>query len=114
MKRFVDIMFEEANLFADGMGREGVLDLPVAMNQLTVNIASKCFLGDEIRNEVDAGFAEAYHELQKRDQHARLLSSKISHACASSSRRGTTQGHLKFSPASWKNVAGRMPILMTS
>ena len=64
MRRFAGIMFEEASLFADGMGTEGELDLPAAMNQLTVNIASRCFLGEEVRREVDAGFAEAYHELQ--------------------------------------------------
>ena len=64
MRRFVRIMFEETSLFADGMGEEGELDLPVAMNQLTVNIASRCFLGEEVRREVDEGFAAAYHELQ--------------------------------------------------
>lgn len=64
MRRYVAIMFDEASTFADGMGSEGVLDLPVAMNQLTINIASRCFLGEEIRREVDEEFAEAYHELQ--------------------------------------------------
>ena len=64
MRRFARIMFEEASLFADGMGAQGQLDLPVAMNQLTVNIASRCLLGEEVRREADAGFAEAYHELQ--------------------------------------------------
>ena len=64
MERFARIMFEESNLFADSLDEEGELDLPVAMNQLTVNIASRCFLGEEVRNEVDAGFAEAYHDLQ--------------------------------------------------
>ena len=64
MRRFARIMFEEASLFADGMGADDELDLPVAMNQLTVNIASRCFLGEEVRREVDAGFAHAYHELQ--------------------------------------------------
>ena len=64
MRRFARIMFDEASLFADGMGAEGDLDLPVAMNQLTVNIASRCLLGEEVRREADAGFAEAYHELQ--------------------------------------------------
>ena len=65
MRRFVDIMFEEINLFADSLGDGGELDLPVAMNELTVNIASRCFLGEEVRNEVDTGFAAAYHDLQK-------------------------------------------------
>ena len=64
MVRFARIMFEEATQFADRMGNEGELDLPVAMNQLTVNIASRCFLGEETRREVDSGFAAAYHELQ--------------------------------------------------
>lgn len=64
MQRYVSIMFEETSNFADEMGSEGTLDLPVAMNQLTVNIASRCFLGEEIRREVDAEFADAYHELQ--------------------------------------------------
>lgn len=64
MRRYVAIMYEEASTFADAMGSQGVLDLPVAMNQLTVNIASRCFLGEEIRREVDEEFAEAYHELQ--------------------------------------------------
>lgn len=64
MRRYVAIMYEEASVFADRMGAEGELDLPVAMNELTVNIASRCFLGEEIRREVDSEFADAYHELQ--------------------------------------------------
>ncbi len=64
MARFASIMYDEASSFADKLGNEGELDLPVAMNQLTVNIASRCLLGEEARREVDAGFAAAYHELQ--------------------------------------------------
>ncbi|MDE0479382.1 MAG: cytochrome P450 [Gammaproteobacteria bacterium] len=64
MRRYVRIMFEEAESFAGTLGQEGELDLPYAMNELTVNIASRCFLGEEIRGEVDSGFAEAYHDLQ--------------------------------------------------
>ncbi len=64
MRRYVDIMFEELESFAEALGQEGELDLPYAMNQLTVNIASRCFIGEEVRNEVDSGFAEAYHDLQ--------------------------------------------------
>ena len=65
MRRFARIMFEETNNYADALGDAGKLDLPTAMNELTVNIASRCFLGEEVRNAVDAGFAEAYHDLQK-------------------------------------------------
>ena len=64
MRRYAAIMFEETNLFADALGESGVVDLPHAMNELTVKIASRCLIGDELRGHVDSGFAEAYHELQ--------------------------------------------------
>ena len=65
MRRFALIMFEESNAFADGLGEAGEIDLPHAMNELTVRIASRCLIGQEVRDHVDAGFAEAYHDLQK-------------------------------------------------
>ena len=65
MRRFVRLMLQETIEFADGLGEEGEVDLPSAMNQLTVNIASHCLLGREVREQVDEGFAEAYHDLQK-------------------------------------------------
>jgi len=64
MRRFAKIMFEEANLYADEMGDSGEFDLPHGLNELTVRIASRCLIGQEIRDQVDSGFAEAYHELQ--------------------------------------------------
>ena len=65
MRRYAEIMYEEASRFADTLGEEGSIDLPVAMNELTVNIASRCLLGEEVREQVDSGFAEAYHDLQE-------------------------------------------------
>ena len=65
MQRFARIMFEEISLFADSLGEEGEFDLPAAMNELTVNIASRCLIGQEVRDQVDSGFADAYHDLQK-------------------------------------------------
>ena len=65
MRRFARIMFEETRQFADTLGEDGEVDLPLAMNELTVNIASRCLIGEEVRDQVDAGFAEAYHDLQK-------------------------------------------------
>ena len=65
MRRFARLMFEEASLFANGLGDAGTIDLPQAMNKLTVRIASRCLLGREVRDQVDTGFAEAYHDLQK-------------------------------------------------
>ncbi len=64
MHRFAKIMCQEANQFADELGDEGVLDLPKAMNELTVRIASHCLIGEEVRAQVDEGFAEAYHDLE--------------------------------------------------
>ena len=64
MHKFARIMFEETSRFADGLGEQGEIDLPLAMNELTVKIASHCLIGEEVRDQVDEGFAEAYHDLQ--------------------------------------------------
>ncbi len=65
MRGYARIMYEEAGQFADALGDEGTIDLPAALNELTVNIASRCLLGEEVREQVDSGFAEAYHDLQE-------------------------------------------------
>ena len=64
MRRFADIMFDEAARFAGEMGDEGEIDLPVKMNELTIKVASRCLIGQEVRDRVEKGFAENYHELQ--------------------------------------------------
>ena len=64
MRKFALIMFDETKRFADSLGAEGEINLPHAMNELTVKIASRCLIGQEVRDRVDSGFAEAYHELQ--------------------------------------------------
>ena len=64
MQKFARIMFDEAMRFADDLGEAGKIDLPHAMNELTIKIASRCLLGQEVRDQVDTGFAEAYHDLQ--------------------------------------------------
>ena len=65
MRSYVHTMYDETSRFADALGEEGTIDLPVALNNLTVNIASRCLLGQEVRDQVDSGFAEAYHDLQE-------------------------------------------------
>ena len=65
MSRFARIMFEETSRFADALGEDGEVDLPLAMNELTVKIASRCLIGQEVRDQVDTGFAEAYKDLQR-------------------------------------------------
>ena len=64
MRKFALIMFDETKRFADALGPDGEIDLPHAMNELTVRIASRCLIGQEVRDRVDSGFAEDYHELQ--------------------------------------------------
>ena len=65
MQQFAQMMFEEVSLLADSLGDAGVIDLPVVMNELTINIASRCLIGQEVRDQVDSGFADDYHDLQK-------------------------------------------------
>ena len=65
MRNFASLMYEEISMFADEMGDEGVIDLPHAMNELTVKVASRCLLGQEVRAHLDSDFAESYRDLQK-------------------------------------------------
>ncbi len=64
MQRFARIMYDETAKFVDALDDEGELDLPHEMNELTVKIASRCLICEEVRDRVSTGFAEAYHELQ--------------------------------------------------
>ena len=64
MRRFARIMFEETSRLADSLGETGEINLPHVMNELTVKIASRCLIGEEVRDQVDTGFADAYHDLQ--------------------------------------------------
>ena len=65
MRRFADLMYDEIKQFTDELGDRGELNLPRAMNDLTVKIASRCLLGQEIRDRVDTDFADLYKDLQK-------------------------------------------------
>ena len=64
MRRYARVMFEETMQLVDELGEEGAIDLSHALNELTVKIASRCLIGEEVREQVDSGFAEAYHDLQ--------------------------------------------------
>lgn len=64
MRRYAGIMYHEACLYADSLGREGQIDLPAALNELTVRIASHSLICREVRHEASREFAAAYHELQ--------------------------------------------------
>ncbi|MGM0576138.1 MAG: cytochrome P450 [Myxococcota bacterium] len=64
MRTYAQKMHDEIVAYTDAWGDEGEIDLPVATNELTVNIAARCLLGDEIRERFDEDFAGHYHDLQ--------------------------------------------------
>ena len=64
LENFVRIMFDEATSLVESLDEEGEIDLPRVMNDLTVKIASRCLIGQEVRDRVDEGFSDAYHDLQ--------------------------------------------------
>lgn len=64
LETYVRQMRGEVAACLAGWGEEGVIDLDVAMNELTVNIACRCLLGEEIRGRLYDGFARHYHDLQ--------------------------------------------------
>ncbi|MCY4049939.1 MAG: cytochrome P450 [Gammaproteobacteria bacterium] len=64
MRRYAKIMYHEVCMYADSLGKEGQLDLPAALNELTVRNASHSLICKEVRHEASSEFAAAYHELQ--------------------------------------------------
>ncbi len=64
MQSHVRLMHAEIDAYTQRWGPEGELDLPTLTNELTVNIASRCLLGAEIRANLDTEFARLYHNLE--------------------------------------------------
>ena len=88
MRKFALIMFEETSAFADALGEEGEIDLPHAMNDLTVRIASRCLIGQEVRDRVDTGFRRGLPRPAEGPQYARILPARPAHPGASKPRPG--------------------------
>jgi len=65
MHAYARLIDQEIKDYTASWGDEGEMDLPVVTNELTVNIASRCLLGEEIRTRLDTGFARLYHDLQR-------------------------------------------------
>jgi sterol 14-demethylase len=63
MRTYAQLMDEQIRQFTDTWGDQGEIDLVEAMNELTVYIASRTLLGEEIRQSLGAGFAEHYDTL---------------------------------------------------
>ncbi len=64
LRAYARVMQEEAEAYVERWGDRGEVDLPVAMNELTVFIASRCLVGGEFRRAVTEEFARLYHDLE--------------------------------------------------
>jgi sterol 14-demethylase len=64
MKSYAAMMVDEVETAIGRWDDEGEIDLAGFANELTLNIACRCLLGDEIRRHVDSTFAPLYRDLQ--------------------------------------------------
>jgi sterol 14alpha-demethylase len=64
LRAYARVMQEEAETYTDAWGDAGEVDLAVAMNELTVFIATRCLIGEELRRRVSREFAHLYHDLE--------------------------------------------------
>jgi sterol 14-demethylase len=62
LRTYARVMLEEAEAYFEEWGDEGETDLFVAMNELTVFIASRCLIGQEFRRRLSKEFAHLYHD----------------------------------------------------
>jgi len=65
LRVYARVMLEEVESYTDAWGDAGEINLAVAMNELTVFIATRCLIGDELRRRVSAEFAHLYHDLER-------------------------------------------------
>ncbi|MGH2670938.1 MAG: cytochrome P450, partial [bacterium] len=64
LQGYARLMHEEIEAYTRHWAEEGEIDLPKVANELTINIASRCLLGAEIRASLETDFAPLYHDLQ--------------------------------------------------
>jgi sterol 14-demethylase len=64
MQSYANIMVDEVEQFAVGLGASGEVDLLGALNELTMFIAGRCLLGDEFRSRLSREFAALYRDLE--------------------------------------------------
>ena len=64
LRAYARAMREEVEAYVEGWGDEGEVDLLVALNELTVFIASRCLIGEEFRRRLSREFAHLYHDLE--------------------------------------------------
>ena len=64
MQSYAQIMAEESDRFLDTWGDSGEIDLPAALNELTIFISGRCLLGEDFRQHLSAEFAKLYKDLE--------------------------------------------------
>ena len=64
LRAYARVMQAEAEAYFERWGDRGEADLLVAMNELTVFIASRCLVGGDFRRAVTEEFAHLYHDLE--------------------------------------------------
>jgi sterol 14alpha-demethylase len=63
LRRYVEIMVEETNQYLDSWGDSGERDLFSSTQDITLYIATRCLLGEEVRRHCSSQFAQLYHDL---------------------------------------------------
>ncbi len=64
LRTYAHVMQEETEAYTDAWGDAGEIDLAAAMNELTVFIATRCLVGEEMRRRVSRDVARLYHDLE--------------------------------------------------
>jgi sterol 14-demethylase len=64
LRRYARVMREETETYVERWGDSGEIDLPTVMNELTVFIATRCLVGDELRGRISEEFAHLFHDLE--------------------------------------------------
>jgi sterol 14-demethylase len=64
MRKYAKIMERETEELSDGWGDAGVMDLADKMNELTTYIATRCLVGQEVRERLTSDFAALYKDLE--------------------------------------------------
>ena len=65
LQAYVPEIVREAEAYFAGWGDEGECDLLEKMAELTINTASRCLLGREVREQFAANFASLFHDIDE-------------------------------------------------
>ena len=63
LRKYVEVMVEETERYLASWGDAGERDLFTSTQDITLFIATRCLLGDEIRGHFSTEFARLYHDL---------------------------------------------------